>query len=495
MSTAIRLESIVKIYPGVKALDGVSFSVEKGHVHSLVGENGAGKSTLIKVISGAEIPNSGTIYVEEKPYSRMTPALSGELGIGVIYQEYNLVPSLSVLENVFLGYKVGGKIFPDLRMMRKQLNEVLEKLDIHLDPDVMVSTLSVAEQQFVEIAKSLVRNVRVLIMDEPSATLSNKDVDKLFDVITHLKEEGVTVIYISHRMEEIFRISDDVTVMRDGKHIFTGPISEVDTHSLITMMVGREISETYPERHSPIGEAVLEVEHLYGNGDRDISFVLHKGEILGLAGLVGAGRTELAKVLYGAVPKEKGIIRVKGKEVTFRNPEDAVACGIGLIPEDRKGEGAFLNYSILWNSVIMALKKDANGIFVDDKKMEEKAEELSKTFQIKAPSLEQLVRNLSGGNQQKTVLAKTFAADTDILIFDEPTRGIDIGVKHDIYKLMNEIAERGVSIIMISSEMEELIGMSDRILVLHEGDMMGEVPKERFDSRYILKLASGIKED
>ena len=495
MDAAICLDSIVKIYPGVKALDGVSFSVQKGHVHSLVGENGAGKSTLIKVISGAVIPNSGTIYVDEKPYSRMNPALSAELGIGVIYQEYNLVPSLSVLENVFLGYRIGGKFFPDQKKMRQRLQEVLERLDIHLDPDAMVSTLSVAEQQFVEITKSLVRDVRILIMDEPSATLSNKDVDKLFDVIGHLKKEGVTVIYISHRMEEIFRISDDVTVMRDGKHIFTGPITEVNTHDLIAMMVGREISETYPERHSPIGEAILEVEHLYGNGDRDISFVLHKGEILGLAGLVGAGRTELAKVLYGAVPKEKGIIRVKGKEVSFRNPGDAVACGIGLIPEDRKGEGAFLNYSILWNSVIMALKKDASGIFVDDKKMERKAEELSKTFQIKAPSLEQLVRNLSGGNQQKTVLAKTFAADTDILIFDEPTRGIDIGVKHDIYKLMNEIAERGVSIIMISSEMEELIGMSDRILVLHEGEMMGEVPKERFDSRYILKLASGIKED
>ena len=495
MSTAIRLDSIVKIYPGVKALDGVSFAVEKGHVHSLVGENGAGKSTLIKVISGAEVPNSGTIYMEEEPYSQMTPALSGQLGIGVIYQEYNLVPSLSVLENVFLGYKIGGKLFPDQKKMRERLLEVEKKLDIHLDPDEMVSTLSVAEQQFVEIAKSLVRNVKVLIMDEPSATLSNKDVDKLFDVIMHLKEEGVTVIYISHRMEEIFRISDDVTVLRDGRHIFTGKISEVDTHSLISMMVGREISESYPERHSPIGEAVLEVEHLYGNGDRDISFTLHKGEILGLAGLVGAGRTELAKVLYGAVPKEKGIIRVKGKEVDFRNPEDAVACGIGLIPEDRKGEGAFLNYSILWNSVIMALKKDAKGIFVDDKKMEEKAEELSKTFQIKAPSLEQLVRNLSGGNQQKTVLAKTFAADTDILIFDEPTRGIDIGVKHDIYQLMNEIAERGISIIMISSEMEELIGMSDRILVLHEGKMMGEVKKEDFDSREILKLASGIRKE
>jgi ABC-type sugar transport system ATPase subunit len=379
--------------------------------------------------------------------------------------------------------------------MRERLEEVLKKLDIHLDPDAMVSTLSVAEQQFVEITKSLVRNVRVLIMDEPSATLSNKDVDKLFEVISHLREEGVTVIYISHRMEEIFRISDDVTVMRDGRHIFTGAITDVNAHDLISMMVGREISDTYPERHSPIGDPVLEVEHLYGNGDRDISFVLHKGEILGLAGLVGAGRTELAKLLYGAVPKEKGIIRVKGKELEFRNPEDAVACGIGLIPEDRKGEGAFLDYSILWNSVIMALKKDAHGIFVDDRKMEKKAEELSKTFQIKAPSLEQLVRNLSGGNQQKTVLAKTFAADTDILIFDEPTRGIDIGVKHEIYKLMNEIAERGVSIIMISSEMEELIGMSDRILVLHEGEMMGEVLKEHFDSRYILKLASGIKED
>lgn len=488
----MKIDNVCKTYPGVRALNNVSFEIARGEVHALMGENGAGKSTLIKAITGAVSMDGGCIWMDGTPYHRMTPALSRQLSIGAIYQEYNLVPSLTVLENVFLGNKIGGRIMPKFELMRSRAVEAFETLGVDINPDSMVGLLSVAQQQIVEIARALCQNVKLLIMDEPSATLAVAEAQRLFEIIKRLRERGVTIIYISHRMDEVFDLADRLSVLRDGQHIATCNIADVTRKDIIRMMVGRELSETYPTRNVTPGEPVLELDRVCGNGDTDISFTLHKGEILGLAGLVGAGRTEIAKVIYGAAKQTGGTIRVKGKAVSPKTPGQAVRLGIGLVPENRKTEGAFLDYSINWNIGIMALPKNSRFGFLNRRALDEQVSHMSKLFRIKTPTLDQLVRNLSGGNQQKTVFAKTLAADTDIIIFDEPTRGIDVGVKQDIYKLMNEIVERGVSIIMISSEMEELIGMSDRMIVLHEGRISGELKKEDFNQQKILELASGM---
>lgn len=492
MEAIMRIDGITKIYPGVRALDQVSFEVKKGEVHALMGENGAGKSTLIKVISGAVRSDAGTIWMEGTPYTKLTPALSMQLGIGVIYQEFNNVPSLTVTENVFLGKRVGGKIMPDIKEMRHRTKEIFHSLGVNIPVDVMVGTLSVAQQQIVEIARALSQNVKVLIMDEPSATLAVAEANRLFGIIRKLKAQGVTIIYISHRMEEVFDLADSITVLRDGCHVATKPLEGLSRREIIKMMVGREVVETYPERAVKIGEPILEIEHLTGNGDEDINLTLHHSEVLGLAGLVGAGRTELAKVIYGAEKRKSGTIRLKGKTVSFHTPGAALDAGIGYISESRKTEGVFLDFSIAWNITISALKRYSCLTVMKRGELNKVVENMSKRFRIKTPSMQQMVRNLSGGNQQKTALAKVLALNTDIIIFDEPTRGIDVGVKQEIYQLINEMVERGVSIIMISSEMEELIGMSDRIVVLHEGRVAGEMDKKDFDQQKILELASGM---
>ena len=490
MGTILELRNITKHYPGVTALDHVSMKFEQGKIHALVGENGAGKSTLIKIISGAIPPSEGRIIFEEKEYERITPAVSSQIGIGVIYQEFNLVPSLSVAENVFLGQKIGGKVMPDFKQMNKMATDLFVELGINLNVNLKVSDLSVAKRQMVEIAKAMIKDAKLLIMDEPSAAIAQAEVENMLKLVMRLKEKGVTIIYISHRMNEIFQISDTATVLRDGKFIDAKPLSEVTRKDLITLMVGRELSESFPPRTVTIGEPVLEVEHLTGNGDFDISFALHKGEILGVAGLVGAGRTELARVIFGTAPIQKGHIRVKGKNVSIHTPGQAIANGIGLIPEDRKNEGGYLEYSILWNISIMSLPKLSKLSVISRKQENALSEKYANLLRIKTPSYEQLLKNLSGGNQQKVILAKVLAAQTDIIIFDEPTRGIDIGAKQEIYHLMNELVEQGVSILMISSEMEELMGMSDRIMVMCEGHCTGFVEKEQFSQSHILELAS-----
>lgn len=494
MDTIMRIENITKKYPGVLALDNVSFDIRRGEVHALMGENGAGKSTLIKVISGAVVPDSGKITFEGQSYYRMMPALSASLGLSVIYQEFNLVPSMTVLENMFLGQKVGSRIGPDKKKMCAIALDAFRQLGVTINPDVMVSSLSTAQQQIVEIARSLCHNLKLIIMDEPTATLAVAETRRLFDIINKLKSQGVTVIYISHRMEEVFELADSITVLRDGKHIKTCSMEGLSRREIIRMMVGRELNESYPTRSVTIGEPVLELEHLSGNGDYDISFTLHKGEILGLAGLIGAGRTELAKLIYGAAKRTGGTMKIKGVEAHPKTPGQALRLGIGLIPESRKTEGVFLDFPIRWNINIQALPLKSRFSVMDKKALAEQASELEKRFHIKTPTLDQLVKNLSGGNQQKTALAKVIAADTDIIILDEPTRGIDVGAKQDIYLLMNELVTRGVSIIMISSEMEELLGMSDRIIVLHEGRMTGELGPEDFSQDRILELASGMEE-
>lgn len=494
MKTILKLTNISKTYPGVKALQNVSMEFREGEIHSIMGENGAGKSTMIKTISGAiqPDPGEGTIEIDGEVVLHMTPALARDKGISVIYQEFTLVPTMSVVENIFLGQKVGGKMMPDFREMRRRAKEIFDEFGVDIDLDAMVSELTPGKQQLVEIAKALTKKVKIMIMDEPSASISVADVKTLFSIIHKLKEKKVTIIYISHRMEEVFELSDRVSILRDGSYIGTRDIREVDRKNLITMMVGRELTESYPSRNTAIGEPVLEVKNLCGNGDFDINFQLKKGEILGLAGLVGAGRTELAKVIYGAAKMTSGEIWVKGEKVHIGSSKHAIALGIGYIPEDRKNEGCFLNFPIDWNISISNLPGLSNGVVMSKKKIEIVSEEYIEKLRIKTPSKTQYVKNLSGGNQQKVVVAKTLVAQTDIIIFDEPTRGIDVGAKQEIYQLMNELIRQGVSIIMISSEMEELMGMSDRILVMREGQITGELQKNEFDQAKILEMASGI---
>lgn len=492
--TILSVKDIVKTYPGVVAIDHLSFEVKQGEVHALIGENGAGKSTLIKTLSGAITPDSGTIIVNGLEFSAMNPRLSKEQGIEVIYQEFTLVPGISAAENVFLGEKTSKGIFVDIKERERKAKELFEQLHVDIDVSAPVKNLSPACQQIVEIAKAVSRDVKILIMDEPTAPLTVSEVETLFEIVRDLKKKGVTVIYISHRLEELFEIADRVTVMRDGCYVGTENMENIDRKKLIAMMAGRELKESYPTRKNQIGEEILKVENLYGNGDSDISFSLHRGEILGFAGLVGAGRTELMRVLYGADRMEAGKIFVRGEEAHIRNCEDAIGLGIGYIPEDRKAQGVFLRMSVKWNTVINNLKSFSDGMFVNNRKENEVAEEYKQKFGIKTPTLEQKVMNLSGGNQQKVVIAKTLAANCEIIIFDEPTRGIDVGAKQEIYKLMNELVESGKAIIMVSSDMPELLGMSDRIAVVYEGRKTGEVEKSEFEQNYILDLASGGKE-
>ena len=494
MEPILTLKNVTKEYPGVVALDHMNLEVYPGEVHALMGENGAGKSTLIKVVSGAIKPNGGTILYEGKEYDSMTPALSKKLGIGVIYQEFNLVPDLSVAENIFLGQKLTSGFSINRKLMNQRAKELMDSFGIDIDVTKDVKSLTVAYQQLVEITKTISSNVKVLIMDEPSAPLTNREIDAMFGIVRKLKAQGVAIIYISHRMEEIFALADRITVMRDGKYVGTKMASEIDNNGLIKMMVGRDLDEQYPTVEKEIGEVALEVNRLCTDALlRDISFQVHKGEILGLAGLVGAGRTETARAIFGADSKSSGEIRIHGKTVQIHSPKDAIKDGIALIPEDRKKHGALLEMTIRDNISFIAVKSISKAGFVDRNADKNMAEKYIKELSIKTPSMEQLTRNLSGGNQQKVVLAKSLASNSDIIIFDEPTRGIDVGAKKEIYVLMNELAKKGMAIIMISSEMQELLGMSDRIIVMHEGEMMGELKKEDATQEKILELASGIR--
>ena len=489
----LSLRNLTKKYPGVLALNHVSLDFYAGEVHALLGENGAGKSTLIKAVAGAIDLDGGTIGIGGKEYAQMTPHLSRGLGVEVIYQEFNLVPSMSVADNIFLGDRLSSSLLVDDKLVQKKAAEILAQFKVNIAPKTLVRDLSIAQQQIVEIAKAVSKNVKILIMDEPSAPLSVSEVEIMFDVIRQLKQKGVTIIYISHRLEEVFRISDRVSVMRDGCYIATRNTAETDRKELISLMVGRELKESYPARMNPPGEITLEVRHLTGNGDRDISFSVRKGEILGISGLVGAGRTELAMLLFGAAPHESGEIWINGSPARIHSPGDAIRHKIGILTEDRKGQGLFLEMPLKWNISFPIIRRISQSGVVDTRRENEIAQKYKQRINIKTPSLLQRVINLSGGNQQKVVLAKSLAAESDILIFDEPTRGIDVGAKQEIYNLMRQLAENGITILMISSEMEELLGMSDRILVLCEGRLAGEVMKDDFSQEHILDLASGLR--
>lgn len=492
MDNILELKNITKTYPGVVALDHVSMNVCPGEIHSIMGENGAGKSTLIKIISGAIQADEGAIVIQGKSFDKLKPAISKEMGIGVVYQEFNLVPTMNVAENIYLGEKTNHAALPDFRYMHEQTGHLMKELGVSIDSHWNVGELTTAQQQLVEIARAINKNCKVLIMDEPTASISMAEAENMFRLLLELKKKGVAIVYISHRMDEVFRLSDRITILRDGKYVDTKTIEEVSRQDVIKMMVGRELTESFPARDVKIGEPVLEVKDLCGNGDYHINFHLNKGEILGIGGLVGAGRTELAKMIFGDFKISSGKIFVKGQQKHFRNTEQAIECGIGLVPEDRKREGAFLEYSIEWNIPCMCLKQISKWTVVNQKEADARVKKYVKRLRIKTPTVKQLVRNLSGGNQQKVVIAKMLAAETDILIFDEPTRGIDVGAKQEIYKLMNELVEQGMSIIMISSELEELLGMSDRIIVLHEGCLSGELKRDEFSQEFVMQLASGL---
>ena len=489
----LEMRGITKTYPGVRALDDVSLAIRKGEVHAIVGENGAGKSTLIKVITGAIQPDCGEIVYKEHAYSHFEPRQAKALGIGCIYQEFNNFPGLTVAENIlaFSEAQKYGRFRIDYGKMQKDAQRISESIGVKLDPKKLVSELSVGMQQIVEIARAVAENVELLIMDEPSAPLTTNEIDSMMDIVAELKRQGTAIIYISHRMNEVFRISDRVSVMMDGKLVTTVNACETNHNELVRLMIGRELKKSFPQRITPVGEPVLQVNHLTGNGVSDISFTLNKGEILGFAGLLGCGRTETMQLVYGAAVKENGEILLHGKPIEMKSTAIALDNGVGLIPEDRKRHGGLLNQSIAWNITLSSLKKISHGQVIDRKKEAKVAQTYKERLAIKTPSLDQSLKNLSGGNQQKVVVAKVLATNADIIIFDEPTRGIDVKAKQEIYNLIRELSESGKSIIMISSEMEEVIGLSDRVIVLHEGRMAGELAREELSQEAILKLASG----
>ncbi len=489
----LELQHIRKEYPGVVALKDVSLEVKKGEILALIGENGAGKSTLIKTCSGAVIPTSGKIVINGKEFTHMSPQLAAENGIAIIYQEFNNVKGLSAAENLFLGNPIKKGIVIDKKAMEKEAEKAFAQLNIKINPKTLVGDLTVGYQQMIEIAKAIQQDAKVLIMDEPSAPLTSAEVESMFKVCELLKKKGVSIIYISHRLEEIYRLSDRIVVLRDGEYIKTLITEDSHVDELIQLMVGRSLNETFPPRaagHSD--EVILELQNVSGNGDKDIDLQIRKGEILGLGGLVGAGRTELVQMIFGAAKKTEGKIIFKGKEIDPKSPREAIDLGIALVPEDRKRHGALLGVSIKDNINMPIYKKISKASVINHKKEMEVAKKYEHELLIKTPTLHQLVKNLSGGNQQKVIIGKWLAANSELIIFDEPTRGIDVGAKAEIYKLMNEVIANGKTILLISSEMEELMGMSDRIIVLAEGRITGELKKDEFDQETIMKMASAV---
>jgi len=491
----VEMTDISKSFPGVHALDGARFELQRGEVHALVGENGAGKSTLMKVLAGIYAPDAGTIRVKGNEVAVPSPRAAQALGIAIIHQELNLMGHLTVAENIFIGREPRGRLpfWLDEKGLNRKAAELFEELHVHLDPKARVSGLAVAQQQMVEIAKALSYNSDVLIMDEPTAALTDTEIDELFRITRHLRERGHGIVHISHRLEELKQITDRVTVMRDGKYIATVNTPEATIEQIINMMVGRTVYETTPELpEAPDPTVVLEVRNLNrGRQVRDISFQLRRGEILGISGLVGAGRTEVVRAIFAADSPESGEILVKGVPVTIRTPADAVRHGIAYLSEDRKRYGLALGMDVETNTVLASLRRFANPLgWVRTGATRAQALLEVQALAIKTPGIGQRVKHLSGGNQQKVVIAKWLTADTEILIFDEPTRGIDVGAKSEIYKLLNDLARQGKSIIMISSELPEILRMSHRILVMCEGRITGELASTEATQERIMTLAT-----
>ncbi|MEZ6132362.1 MAG: sugar ABC transporter ATP-binding protein [Planctomycetaceae bacterium] len=488
----LQMSGIEKSFPGVRALSGVDLTLHRGEVLALMGENGAGKSTLIKTLGGAHQPDAGTIAIEGTPVSLSSPTAAIEAGIGVIYQEFNLIPALTAWENIFLGREKSGFLVAKSDE-RRRAADLFSRLGVEVPLNVPCRQLSVAQQQLVEIAKALSQDVRILVMDEPSAALLPQEVKKLFAIIRELQSQGIGIIYISHRLDEIFEIADTITVLRDGQYVGHAAAAEMTRQQMIEMMVGRSIENEFPKQSAKIGDVRLRVRGLTrGVAVQNVSFELHSGEVLGLTGLVGAGRTELVRLIFGADRPDSGEILLDGKRLNIRSPRDAIRAGICLLTEDRKSQGLVLGLSVRENFGLPNLAQFSRFGTVSKRKEQDKFAAYVTSLSIRIPHQEQLAKNLSGGNQQKVVLAKWLEQNAEVLIFDEPTRGIDVGTKHEIYQLMNTLAAQGKAIIMISSELPEVIGMSDRILVMHEGRITGEVTDiAKTSQEQIMKMAIG----
>ncbi len=493
MNCAIELTNISKNFYGVPALEAVNLKVERGTVHALLGENGAGKSTLVKIISGAYKKDSGAIYINGAAVEINNPQDAIAHGVSIIYQEFNLIPKMSIDENILLGHE---KLTPlktiDRVTMRKTSQKVLEQLGVVLDGDTLIANLGVAQQQMIEVAKALILNAEILIMDEPTSALTQSEITQLFKVIERLKSSGVSIIYISHRLEEIFEIGDWVTVLRDGQNVGLHNLNDVTSDKLIKLMVARDIIDIYPPRANKVAEEVLKITGLQlGVELKNINFSLHRGEIVGVAGLLGSGRTKLAQAIYGIAKPEQGEIWIHGKGTSIASPQTAIDQGLGFLTEDRKTQGLVMQLSVKNNICLASISDLSKWGVINKAKERQVAKRYIKELHIKTTGLDQSVQYLSGGNQQKVVISKCLCTDADILIFDEPTRGIDIGSKVEIYHLMNKLLEKGAAILMISSELPELLGMCNRILVMHQGAIVGEFRPNETSQEEIMQTALG----
>lgn len=495
----VEMTGIDKAFSGNKVLHGVNLTVNKGEVHALMGENGAGKSTLIKVLCGVHDRDAGEVKIENESVTFKTPKEAEARGINIIHQELNIIPHLTVSQNMFLGKELtyGKTGVLNKRAMRKATRESLLELGVDsINPDEFAGNLSVGQQQMIEIARALATQSELIVMDEPTAALTDREIESLFEVIYSLRDRGVSIIYVSHRMEEIFKICDRITVLRDGEYVGTEKIKETTFDEIVRMMVGRELGERFPTRHAEIGEIVFQVENLQLPGVfDDVSFHVKAGEILGVAGLMGAGRTEVMETIFGYRKKSKGKVTIHGKTVNIKHPLDAVNHGIGFITEDRKDKGLVIDASIRDNVALTNLKTVSSGGVVVPSKEKSLVNDLVKRLHVRMAGTNQAVKSLSGGNQQKVVIAKWIGIEPKVLLLDEPTRGVDIGAKKEIYSIMNELSENGVAIVMISSELPEVLGISDRIMVLHEGKVTRKLMREEADQEKIMLAATGRYHD
>ncbi|AEJ24695.1 sugar ABC transporter ATP-binding protein [Streptococcus equi subsp. zooepidemicus] len=490
----IEMTAISKSFGTNKVLEKIDLVLHSGQVHALMGENGAGKSTLMNILTGLFPASSGTIVIDgvEKQFSN--PQEAEAFGISFIHQEMNTWPDMTVLDNLFLGREIKGSFgLLDQKAMKEKAKRAFDRLGISIPLDLPIGSLSVGQQQMIEIAKSLLSEVSLLVMDEPTAALTDRETESLFQMIASLKKEGVGIVYISHRMEEIFRVTDLITVMRDGIVVDTKPTAETNPAELVKKMVGRDIDDYYPAKAAELGELVFEVENLSGECFKDISFQVRRGEILGFSGLMGAGRTEVMRAIFGLDKRTAGRIRLNGQDIRVTNPVQAIRAGIGFLTEDRKEEGLILDFSIKDNMTLPSHKDFSKNGFFDDKTSRDFVQKMIDRLRIKSGRPEMVVGNLSGGNQQKVVLAKWIGIAPKVLILDEPTRGVDVGAKREIYQLMNELAERGVPILLVSSDLPEVLGVSDRIVVMHEGRITGELSRGEATQEKVMQLATGGK--
>lgn len=487
----VQLVEISKTFPGVKALDHISLDLRPGEVHALIGENGSGKSTLMKILSGVYMKDEGKVIVNGKEMNFQKPRDAQDAGIAIIHQELNLCRHLTVAENIFLGREFQNGIFLDKKHQIEEAQKILDRLEVNLDPNSRVSELTVSKQQMVEIAKAISANANVVIMDEPTSALTIKEIDDLFSIIKVLRKQGKGIIYITHRLEELNAITDRITIIRDGQHIITTDFKNLSADDIIRYMVGRELKEKFPRIQMPVGKTIFEVKNLSaGKAVRDVSFTVREGEILGIAGLMGAGRTETVRAIFGADKKDSGQLILNGQEIRIDKPQEAIETGIFCVPEDRKRDGLCISMPVYQNATLPNMEKVTHRGIVNTKKEIMIAENMVKQLTIHTPSVFQIVKNLSGGNQQKIVVGKWLVKPAHVILFDEPTRGIDVGAKVDIYNLMNQLKEQGIGVVFVSSELPEILGMADRIVVMCEGRVTAELDADEANQEIIMQYAT-----